>query len=344
MLRLSLGRPLAELDLDWDSVFALAVAERCAAVAWHRSANVIRSAAPPPVVARWRTFAVDAQRHGAWQLGRLVDVVRLLESSRISVCTLKGPPLSLRLYGDSTVRASADLDIFVPSSQRREAGVLLDAAGWRVIEGEIPWTQTLSLDGGDSPCFMEVHSSLADLNLLHLRLPAPRAVQTPVDGHLMPVHDDALVPGYLATHAAKHMPVALIYFVDLHVLWQKLGPAGREEAWQAARRARLAKYLRWGLDGAQAVALAADGDRRSLSVLGMNKSGRRGLHAIWRDIMLAATPLDAGRAAAAWLFPPHLRGGILPLAARWIHRLRAPWGDYLRPSRPTSPAGGARRR
>ena len=341
MLALAVGSPLRAGPHDWDRIFALAVAERCAPLAWHRSAQEIRKQAPPEVVARWRSLALEAQRHGAQHVAVLSAVIGQLEAAQIPVCVLKGPPLSLRLYGDSSVRASADLDLFIPEERRCEADEVLGAAGWRVIEGSIPWTQTLADEAGDRPSFMEVHSSLADLNLLHLGLPRPVARRLSIDGHTMPVHDDTLLPAYLATHAAKHMPVALIYFVDFLTLWRSLGPAAQEAARGAAERARLSKYLDWALARAEAVERAALGDLPALGMLGITPSGRRALHAICRDIALAATPLDAGRAAAAWLFPPHLRDGVLPLAARWLHRFRTPWAGYLRPSRPISSNRGS---
>ena len=339
MLRLTLGEPVTGDDPNWERVFELAVRERCAPLAWHRGAAEIRKAAPLSIVARWRGVAVEAQRHGAWHLGLLADVVSRLESHGVRACVLKGPPLSLRLYGDSTVRASADLDLFIPERSRDSARQILYAAGWQVIEGSIPWTETLSLATGEQTCFLEVHSSIADLNLLHLRLPEPGVVRRTVDGHSLPVHEDSLLPAYLATHAAKHMPVALIYYVDFLALWRSLGPSDQQEALDAARRAKLSKYLAWAWRRAQAVEAAGAGNRAALRLLDIGPSGRRGFHAIFRDILLAETPFDATRAAAAWLFPPHLRSGVMPLAQRWMQRVRKPWVDYLVPGRKSSGRG-----
>ena len=334
MLRLALGRA-ADVDpaLDWAAILDVAAAERCAVLAWHRSAAHIRAAAPPAVVARWRALAVEAQLHGARYLKVLAAILDDLERAGIPSIVLKGPPLSLRLYADSAVRASADLDLYIPGHCRADAETVLLARGWRLIEGNRPWTQTLALDGDVGATFLEVHSTLADLNLLHLGLPEPRGVEVTVDGRALMAHDDDLLPAYLASHAAKHMPVALLYFIDFLTLWSSLTESERAAALDAARVVKLAKYLQWALARANAVERAATGQVTALRMLGVTPSGRRGPHAMFRDIILAQTPLDATRAAAAWLFPPHLRHGMRPLMERWAERLRKPWSGYALPGR-----------
>ena len=318
---------------DWPRVLQLAERERCAVLAWTRSAPMIRALAPPSVVARWRALAVEAQAHAARQLDVAATTIRALNAAGVDPLVLKGAPLSLRLYRDSAVRACSDLDLFVPAAQRTAAASVFRAQGWRVIEGVAPWTQTLSLDRDGETAFMEVHSSIADLNLLHLPLPEPDGRVQNVDGIALRVHDDAYLVGYLASHAAKHMPIALLYFVDLYTLWESLPAPERRRALDAARSVRLSRYVDWALARAAAVPLAAHGDREALRILGVTARGRRGPHAIFRDIALAETAADATRAMAAWLFPPHLRTGVRPLVARWAQRLAKPWIGYLAPTR-----------
>ena len=334
VLLLSLGEGVPPASVcDWPRVLQLAERERCAVLAWRRSAPIIRALAPPSVVVRWRALAVEAQAHAARQLDVAATTIRGLNAACVEPLVLKGAPLSLRLYQDSAVRACSDLDLFVPAAQRSVAASVFRALGWRVIEGVAPWTETLSLDRDGETVFMEVHSSIADLNLLHLPLPEPGGTVQDVDGIALRVHDDDYLVGYLASHAAKHMPIALLYFVDLHTLWESMSAAERRRALDAARSVRLARYVDWALTRAGAVPRAARGEREALRLLGVTAGGRRGPHAIFRDIALAETAGDATRATAAWLFPPHLRTGVKPLVARWAQRLSKPWIGYLAPTR-----------
>ena len=333
MLRLALGEaPLSFAACDWELVLDVAERERCAVLAWARSAASIRALAPPGVVRRWRALAVEAQAHGERQLEAAAAITSALDGARIDWLVLKGAPLSHRLYHDSAVRGSADLDLFVPAAQRGAATSVFRGQGWRVIEGTAPWTETLSLEGDGGTVFMEVHSSIADLNLLHLPLPEPTGTLKDIGGVALRVHDDEYLVGYLASHAAKHMPIALLYFVDLYTLWELMSPGDRTRALDAARRVRLSRYVEWALERAGAVRRAAHGDEHALRTLGVTASGRRGPHALFRDIALAETAADATRATAAWLFPPHLRTGVRPLVARWAQRLAKPWSGYLAPT------------
>jgi hypothetical protein len=335
MFRLALGRPSLSVPpgMDWTALLRFALEERCAALAWHRSGAEIRRLAPAAVIAQWRAAAIACDTHGARQLSVLATTIQALADVGVEPVILKGQPLSQRLYGVPTLRGSADLDIFVAEASRPVAERTLDAMGWSALEGNAPWTQTRGLLENGTQHFLELHSSLLDVNLLHLGAPAPRARMVAIDGHDLPAHDDALVPGYLASHAAKHMPIALLYHVDFLTLWSGLAEAERCDAVSAATRTGLAGYLRWAIGCADAVARAADGDIAALRILGIGPERRRVYHAVFRDIALAQTPLDGCRALAAWLWPPPLRHGLAPLARRWAARFRKSWADYVLPTR-----------
>ena len=105
-LRLALGLELGTERADWVAVFAVALRERLAPLAWLRSGTVIRESAPRDVVDRWRTLAVTVDRRGRERLALLATALDALRGRGIEPLVLKGMPLSERLYGDPFVRAS----------------------------------------------------------------------------------------------------------------------------------------------------------------------------------------------------------------------------------------------
>ncbi|MDI9497144.1 MAG: nucleotidyltransferase family protein [Bacillota bacterium] len=66
----------------------------------------------------------------------LVNVARLLEDSDISVISLKGPLLSINIYGDIAYRSSKDLDILISEHDIDKADKLLLANGFRRIDAD----------------------------------------------------------------------------------------------------------------------------------------------------------------------------------------------------------------
>ena len=68
----------------------------------------------------------------------LAEVLKSLNQSAISVMPLKGPILSLALYGDAGIRQSKDLDILVPQCEIRRAQECLEKLGWRLSAEYFP--------------------------------------------------------------------------------------------------------------------------------------------------------------------------------------------------------------
>ena len=62
----------------------------------------------------------------------LAGVLKGLNHSGIPVMPLKGPLLSLALYGDAGLRQSRDLDILVPQKEIPQAQECLEKMGWRL--------------------------------------------------------------------------------------------------------------------------------------------------------------------------------------------------------------------
>jgi hypothetical protein len=86
---------------------------------------------------RWR--ALSAQR-ALRMTGQLVRIVDLLEGNGIEVIPLKGPLLAQDLYGDATMRTSADLDLLVRPGDAAAARSLLLAVGF---DDAVPYNERL---------------------------------------------------------------------------------------------------------------------------------------------------------------------------------------------------------
>jgi hypothetical protein len=313
---------------DWGAVRHVARLERCLGVAWLRSGSFIRRTAPAAVVARWRAELAALDDASRRQLEVLARVVRGFESVGLTPVVLKGAPLSQRLYGDPFARHSADLDLFVRAHERADAHAWLLANGWRHDGGAAPAEAIYRAEGQPVRTVLELHSTLDDDDLLStLRLPAPAAAPIDVDGVKFPAHDGSSLPVYLAAHLAKHTSAPILWLVDFATLWRALPDEQRAAAWQEARECGGVRYLRWAVERAEALRLAASGSRSALRRCG----GISGLvperHGVMRNALLAERPIDGGRLIAGWVARRMLNLGRSPREQlgrlAWLERLAA---------------------
>lgn len=309
MLALTLGRPVGERAFSWSSALELARAERCAALAWIRSGDTIRRFAPAGIARAWRHEALRIAATSSFWEELLDSVMASLDAARVQPIVLKGIPLAQRLYGDSAARPCADLDLYVPAEQRAAAHDALVAAGWRWRLGDAPREANYVVQSKGREAILEVHSSLLDDGLVaHLPLPAPQSRGVWIGQRAIPAHDDDILPGFLATHLAKHAMPPLLWFIDFRALWSSLDESARRDAAAAAHAARVQRYLRWALRRAAAIDEAASGSLEALAVLGIVESGRGDRHNAARVMLLSSTLPDAIRVARAWLAPAELGG------------------------------------
>ena len=334
---LALGRPAPQRDaIDWDAVHSFCVNERIAALAWLRSGPYIRSTAPDAVVGEWRGYAVAARMHAERQLHVLHELFDVLGRAGAAPVALKGLALSQLLYGDYSIRAVGDFDLFVAEPARDDARTALIDAGWMAAGGSAPLTETFMAVRGGHEVFVEVHSSLVDENLSHFRPRPPRVSHLELGDRAVAVFNDEMLPAYLAAHASKHMPAALLYFLDFAQLWQTMAPSAQAAAKLEAQSAGLGRYLEWMRRRAAALEPAALGDPDALRRLGLRADGRRDVHAVFRDVMLAPSIGAAVQGMAAWVWPAQLRGDPHAFLRRCVHRLRAPWMGYIFPRSPST--------
>jgi hypothetical protein len=63
---------------------------------------------------------------------RLAEILKMFNRLEIPVMPLKGPLLSLELYGDVGLRQSRDLDLMVPLQDFSQARICMESTGWRL--------------------------------------------------------------------------------------------------------------------------------------------------------------------------------------------------------------------
>lgn len=327
LLALTLGFPLREQPVDWRNMLDLARGERCAPLAWLRSANAIRGAAPADVTVAWRAEAMSAISLAGFWRSVTAETVAALRAAGVEPIVLKGLPLGERLYGDVAARPCADLDLYIGLAARSAAHGALIANGWRWRRGEAPRESGYRLDRAGREAVLEVHSSLLDDGLVaHLPFAQPRARIEGGENGAVASHDDSQLPAFLATHLAKHTKPPLLWFVDLATLWGSLDAPARRDAWAAARSARAHQYLAWSLKRLCDLDAAVAGDDDAVRRLGFRAGGRRELHSAIRVALYAATPADALRVAGAWLVPPDARGSVSAIGGLFVARVQKALG------------------
>lgn len=322
-LRLALGTARgSEQAADWDRTFDVASRELLAPLAWLRSGRVIRRNAPPVIARAWRRVALGAHLRGQQQLALVREATRQLRDAGVDAVVLKGLPLGETLYGDPFVRCCADVDLYVPATERAQASVALRAVGWRHVDGGPPWHETWAHSRDDMVFHLELHSSLVSDHLAHLRTEPPTAVTTPVGGETLRVHAGAFVAPYLAAHLATHQLPPLLWVVDFATLWQRSSSDARARAERAAHTAGLGRYLAWARDRAVLLEGASRGNPEALGALGFAGAQRSDMHSIWRHVALAATWRDKVRVIGAFLVPRPVRQDVRGLARVTVARLR----------------------
>lgn len=285
---------------DWDLVLDVAMAERCVGLCWARSGALLRRVAPPSTASTWRQWAFGQITRARESLTGLRTLLGQLERAGVPALVLKGLPLAQRLYGDYALRPSGDLDILVAGDDRGRAHHALLDAGWHHESGWFP--REGAYYRNDYPASLEIHSSLPDYNLLdHLRLPFPKPENTMVDGVPTPTASGSVMAPYLAAHLAQHHMAPLLWYIDFATLWRSFDRPERAECYDVAKRARMHRYLAWGIERAHAVFDAARGNARGLRALGITGRGRRDVHNALRLAALAGNPADAARVLGSWI-------------------------------------------
>lgn len=164
----------------------------------------------------------------------LVKLLSALQAEGINPVPVKGPCMSLELYGDVSFREFADLDLLVPESQLPGCMAVLHKRGYliqddadRPPEPEHHWPAYLAARRGAIPLINQTSGIEVDLHWRMLSLnanaktgwhqfisPEPLSVA----GHKIPRLTEDILLVYLALHGFKHGWHRLAWLMDLAVL------------------------------------------------------------------------------------------------------------------------------
>ncbi|GAC1515863.1 MAG: hypothetical protein NVS1B4_08130 [Gemmatimonadaceae bacterium] len=336
IIALALGvAPPAPAFLPWPLVAAAAARERCLEVAWSRSGELIRGAAPAEVSASWRSAVLLSDVRARQRLAALQRLVAAFESCGVVPVVLKGLPLSQRLYGDPYLRPSADTDLYVPLVDREAVHAALLHAGYFHEYGEPPREGAYSRVEEDRLAIVEVHSSLSDDTLVaHLRFGPPQTEEITIDGCMLRGLSGRVLPAFLAVHLAKHQLPPLLWLIDFHTLWTSLDEGSRRSARQLATAAGARRMLEWTVGQVERTISSVGQPRPELPA----QSPLRQRHNAVHVALLSDGIGDALHVVAAWALPGATRRTVGKAVATALTRLvRKPVSRVLRGwQRPTA--------
>lgn len=227
------ARPFREA-VDPVAVAALADAHRVTAIAersWRAlSARSLAPEPPPALLER----ASRARRRSFLAAAHLVRLAGALEAHGVPWVALKGPALSMQLYGDATVRTARDLDVIVPQDRLGVAVAAAAGVGWTAPE---QWRDLMRITARYD---MELRPTLKGQPLLELHgALAPRFVQfgldpfaggatasVPIAGCPIPALTGAPQAAYVAWHGGRGLWYRLAWLVD----YARLLPRRESEA------------------------------------------------------------------------------------------------------------------
>jgi len=185
---------------------------------------------------RLKLESEQAQRKNLLLASHQIALHRALQNANMPYFSLKGLTLSMRLYGDFTLRQSRDIDILIQSEQLELVHALLLGLGYR--------RQTIhsTYDFLNEKEYKYYHPAHRILLELHVRLFSNRA-QFPLklinfksphfielQGEKIPVLPNALEYTYLWTHAAIHNWARMLWLSDLVAFWSQMTSQEQAEA------------------------------------------------------------------------------------------------------------------
>lgn len=238
--------------------------------------------APPPFV---RALVIQQAAHALLCRAVLAEVIELLGRASMPSVPLKGPLLSMRLYGEYSLRPTTDVDVLVARADLDRALEVLIAAGAHPPDAA-------------SRRYHQAHHHHVNVVLrgalveIHFRVSSNFGAVIPseplmarissgvVDGAMVPVLDPTDEMVCLAVNAAAHRFRGVL-LLDL----RRLAEQASVDWGEAERRAR-----EWHVARATAAALVAASQRAGLLIDGMSPAwraqGRRALQ------LLPALPLS----------------------------------------------------
>lgn len=118
--------------LDWDEYLTLVERHRTPALSWETLKRVSEADLPAPVRQALQQRSAACRMQAMRLTSLLMQVLKDFNQAGIPLIPLRGPLLSLELYGDFGIRHSRDIDIMVALGDMSRAQARLEEMGWRV--------------------------------------------------------------------------------------------------------------------------------------------------------------------------------------------------------------------
>jgi hypothetical protein len=215
-------RALVQAGIDWSYLVQAAFRHRVVPLLYLNLRTICPEFVPPPVLRQLQTaFQSNAVRN-LTVTRELVRLLRLLQAQGIPAIPLKGPFLSVSLYGDLALRQFNDLDILVPEQHMPAARAVLVAQGYQPHLSLVPAQEAARLHRLRYHYHL-VHEKSGLILELHWGLDAPYLAFPPAAACLW----DRLVTVSFAGITVSSLPaVELLLFLCAHGAkhsWERLG-------------------------------------------------------------------------------------------------------------------------
>ncbi|MGH6838667.1 MAG: nucleotidyltransferase domain-containing protein [Methylocella sp.] len=229
-------RLTAAAAIDWPTFLALARRHRvvslvAATLAEAETAGVELGVDGAAAAATLRRHARALARGSLSQIAEAVGLMRLLAETGIACMQLKGPPLSVRAFGQPLLRDGRDIDLLIESPRLAQAEAELTSAGYRRVKPDAGfgwWSQALYRRYSHEYVFASPAGITVELKarlqpaagLLPLSVPEVlrRAQVVVVAGARLATLSDADMMVYLCAHASRHCWFRLKWLADIGAL------------------------------------------------------------------------------------------------------------------------------
>lgn len=231
-----------------------------------------------------RASARQAGRVALATIATATGLIRAFDDAAIDVAIVKGPVLSMRLYGRPDLRDMHDLDLLVAPDDLRTSMRLLARLGYRQTSGASPdaaETVFTAWMREEKDVTFATPDGLGIVELHHRRLPSPHMLDAPTIDDATAVIElgstrvrtlpDAALFAYLASHGTYHHWFRLKWLSDIQAIAAGAAPdmLGEWHDHACARNARQSSACALALSqrifGTQlpaALLQAIDGDRK----------------------------------------------------------------------------------
>jgi hypothetical protein len=118
--------------LDWDEYLELVERHSTPALSWETLKRMPKANLPERVKQTLQQHSAASRMRSMRLASLLMQVLKDFNQAGIPLISLKGPLLSLELYGDLGIRHSRDIDIMVAPEDVSRAQAQLEEMGWRV--------------------------------------------------------------------------------------------------------------------------------------------------------------------------------------------------------------------